>query len=73
LPSETAILKALGSRIRELRDAKGWSQERLAQAAYLDRSYVAGIERALRNPSVRSLIKIAAALKVSIRDLFEEV
>jgi transcriptional regulator with XRE-family HTH domain len=73
LPSETAILKALGSRIRELRDAREWSQERLAQAAYLDRSYVAGIERALRNPSVRSLIKIAAALKVSIRDLFEEV
>jgi transcriptional regulator with XRE-family HTH domain len=56
--------------MRELRDAKGWSQERLAEAAYLDRSYVAGIERGLRNPSVRSLLKVAFALKVQIRDLF---
>ncbi|MEO8052910.1 MAG: helix-turn-helix transcriptional regulator [Acidobacteriota bacterium] len=54
------------------RDAKGWSQERLAEAAYLDRSYLAGIERGLRNPSVRSLLKIANALRVKIHDLFAE-
>jgi transcriptional regulator with XRE-family HTH domain len=72
LPSESAVVKALGQRIRELRDAKGWSQERLAEAAYLDRSYLAGIERGLRNPSVRSLLKIANALKVQMRDLFGE-
>jgi transcriptional regulator with XRE-family HTH domain len=72
LPSETAVVKALGQRIRELRDAKGWSQERLAEAAYLDRSYLAGIERGLRNPSVRSLLKIAGALKVRIGELFSE-
>jgi transcriptional regulator with XRE-family HTH domain len=72
LPSETAVVKALGQRIRNLRDAKGWSQERLAEAAYLDRSYLAGIERGLRNPSVRSLLKIAGALKVRIGELFSE-
>jgi transcriptional regulator with XRE-family HTH domain len=72
LPSESAVVKALGQRIRELRDAKGWSQERLAEAAYLDRSCLAGIERGLRNPSVRSLLKIANALKVQMRDLFSE-
>jgi transcriptional regulator with XRE-family HTH domain len=72
LPSETTVVKALGQRIRELRDAKGWSQERLAEAAYLDRSYLAGIERGLRNPSVRSLLKIAGALKVRIGELFSE-
>jgi transcriptional regulator with XRE-family HTH domain len=72
LPSESAVVKALGTRIRDLRDAKGWSQERLAQAAYLDRSYLAGIERGLRNPSVRSLLKIANALRVQMRDLFAE-
>jgi transcriptional regulator with XRE-family HTH domain len=72
LPSETAVVKALGQRIRKLRDAKGWSQERLAEAAYLDRSYLAGIERGLRNPSVRSLLKIAGALKVRIGELFAE-
>jgi transcriptional regulator with XRE-family HTH domain len=72
LASESALLKALGKRIRELRDAKGWSQERRAEAAYLDRSYLAGIERGLRNPSVRSLLKIAGALKVRIGELFGE-
>jgi transcriptional regulator with XRE-family HTH domain len=72
LPSESAVVKALGKRIRELRDAKGWSQERLAAAAYLDRSYLAGIESGARNPSVRSLLKIANALKVQLRDLFED-
>jgi len=72
LPSETAVVKALGQRIRKLRDAKGWSQERLAEAAYLDRSYLAGIERGLRNPSVRSLLKVAGALKVRIGELFSE-
>jgi transcriptional regulator with XRE-family HTH domain len=72
LPSESAVVKALGARIRELRDAKGWSQERLAEAAYLDRSYLAGIERGLRNPSVRSLLKIANALKVRVGELFSE-
>jgi transcriptional regulator with XRE-family HTH domain len=72
LPSESAVVKALGKRIRELRGAKEWSQERLAEAAYLDRSYLAGIESGRRNPSVRSLLKIANALKVQMRDLFEE-
>jgi transcriptional regulator with XRE-family HTH domain len=70
LPSESAVVKALGKRIRELGDEKGWSQERLAEAAYLDRSYLAGIESGARNPSVRSLLKIANALKVQVGDLF---
>ena len=34
----------MGRRIRELRDLKGWSQERLAEEAEMDRSYIAGIE-----------------------------
>jgi transcriptional regulator with XRE-family HTH domain len=58
--------------LRELRDAKGWSQERLAEAAYLHRSYLAGIEVGARNPSVRSLLKIANALRVRVGDLFSE-
>jgi transcriptional regulator with XRE-family HTH domain len=73
LPSESAVVKALGTRIRDLRDAKGWSRERLAEAAYLDRSYLAGIERGLRNPSVRSLLKIANALKVQVGSVCRRV
>ncbi len=62
--------KAVGRRIRGLREAKGWTQERLAEAADLDRAYVAGIEVGLRNPSLRNLAKIATALGVSLKRLF---
>ena len=54
-----------------MRDAKGWSQERLAEHADLDRSYIAGIEVGARNPSLKALERLAAALSVHLADLFE--
>ncbi len=60
----------MGRRIRRLREAKDWTQEQLAEAAELDRAYVAGVEVGLRNPSLRNLAKIANALTVSLRRLF---
>jgi transcriptional regulator with XRE-family HTH domain len=65
------VLRALGKRIRELRAQRGWTQERLAEAATVDRSYLAGIEAGRRNPSVRNLLKIGNALGVRVRDFFE--
>lgn len=56
---------------RALRDAKGWSQECLAEHADLDRSYIAGIEVGARNPSVKALERLAMALSVRISELFE--
>jgi len=56
-----------------LRDAKGWTQETLAEAADLDRSYVAGIEAGLRNPSIRAVAKIARGLRCSLSQLLEGV
>ena len=44
----------------------------MAERASLQRSYLADLERGLRNPSVRTLIKIANALRVSLTDLFDE-
>ncbi len=67
--AETAAT-ALGRRVRELRNARGWSQERLAEHANLDRSYVAGIELGARNPSLKAIEKLALALRMSIADLF---
>lgn len=63
-------IKQFGERIRDLRKKKEMSQEKLADAAYLDRTYIGGIERGLRNPSLKNIIKIAKALKVSLKDLF---
>jgi transcriptional regulator with XRE-family HTH domain len=67
---ETAAAK-LGRRIRQLRDAKGWSQERLAEEADMDRSYIAGIEVGARNPSLKALERLAKGFRVSIADLFQ--
>ena len=63
---------ALGRRIRGLRNAKDWSQERLAEEADLDRSYIAGIEVGARNPSLKSLERLASALGVSLAELFRD-
>ncbi len=65
------VVVTLGKRIRELRQHTGLSQERFAATAGLDRTYYAGIERGERNPSVKQLAKIAAALEVPISTLFD--
>ena len=62
--------KALGKRIRQLRQAKGWSQEHFASEAGMHRTYMWGIESGVRNPSLRHLVCIADALGVSIAELF---
>jgi transcriptional regulator with XRE-family HTH domain len=61
----------VGRKIKELRHSQGWSQERLAEAAALDRSYIAGIEVGARNPSLKAIEKLAAALSVAPAQLFE--
>ena len=66
------VIITLGKRIRELRQHTGLSQERFAARAGLDRTYYAGIERGERNPSVKQLAKIAVALGVPLRALFDE-
>ncbi len=66
------VIVTLGKRIRELRLRTGRSQEKMAAKAGLDRTYYAGIERGERNPSVKQLAKIAVALGVPIRTLFDE-
>ncbi len=67
------LSRRLGWRVRQLREARGWTQETLAGRAGLDRSYVAGIEAGLRNPSTKALAKLARALGVSLSTLFEGV
>lgn len=59
-----------GNKIRSLRTSKGVSQEALADKAGLDRTYISGIERGQRNPSLNNIHKIAGALGKSVRDLF---
>lgn len=66
---EPDILKSFGSRLRELRKARGYSQEGFAAHCDLDRTYVGGIERGERNLSLRNIELIATALDMSISEL----
>jgi len=68
---EAAIQKRFGERVRELRKKKGFSQESLALACDLDRTYVGGVERGERNISLVNIHKIAAALGVNAGELFD--
>lgn len=65
------IQKHFGERLRELRKRKGLSQEALAFACDLDRTYVGGVERGERNISLINIYKIAAALGVQAKDLLD--
>ena len=57
--------------MRKVRTAKGWSQERLAFAANMDRSYVSGLERGEFNVSLIALAKLARALDVRLGTLVD--
>lgn len=52
--------------MRQLREAKGWTQEYLAGESGLDRSYVSGLESGRRNPTYLVLLRLARTLSVPI-------
>ncbi|MFN4073763.1 MAG: helix-turn-helix domain-containing protein [Thermus sp.] len=62
-------LKQIGARVLAYRKRIGLTQEELAEASNLHRSYVSQLERGLVNPSFQSLARIATALGVSVCDL----
>ena len=67
------VLAQFGLRTRRLREATGLSQEALAQAARLHRTYIGGVERGERNVSLVNIVRIARALGVSPADLLTEI
>ena len=60
---------AFGRRVREVRKGKGISQERLAEMAGIDRSYMGNIERGEKNITLKKVYEICDALKVDIKEL----
>ena len=67
------ILRASGARVAQFRKRLGLSQEGLGFEAGLDRTYISGIERGIRNPTLTSMYQIADALKVSLSVLLVDV
>lgn len=66
------VRQRLGVNLRRLRLAKGLGQEKFALEHGIDRTYVSGIERGIRNPTIMVVQRLADALEVPIADLFEE-
>ncbi len=62
----------LGRNVRRLRRQKGMTQEELAFEAEIDLTYMGGIERGRRNPSLLVMVRIAKALSVSLPKLLSD-
>lgn len=73
MPATDPVLKKFGDNVRTRREALGLSQEQLAERANLDRTYISGVERGVRNLSLNSVVRIAKALKSSASELCEKI
>lgn len=71
-PEERSRLKAFGLRLKLLRVAHGWSQEQLAEAAGMHRTFIGQVERGQRGMNIVGLWPLSRALGVDIADLFTD-
>jgi transcriptional regulator with XRE-family HTH domain len=67
--ARTSAQQKLGKKVRQLRTGAELTQEKLGELTSLDRTYISGIERGLRNPSLRNLEKLAKELRVKVSEL----
>jgi transcriptional regulator with XRE-family HTH domain len=65
MATEASLLRALGKKVRALRQERGYSQEKLAELASIHENHVRRIEGGTANPSYLVLVKLAKALGVS--------
>ncbi|WP_121634363.1 helix-turn-helix domain-containing protein [Tropicibacter alexandrii] len=68
---DSALVQTFANNLKRLRKKARISQEELALRSGLDRTYISGCERGVRNPSIISIEKIADALNVPAKDFFE--
>ncbi len=73
MPKRDPVLAALGLNVRRRREARELTQEKLAEKAGLDPTYISGIERGLRNPGIKNVAKLAKALGFSTAELLKGV
>jgi transcriptional regulator with XRE-family HTH domain len=73
MPVRDKALIAFGRNVARIRDEREFSQDKLAEKADLDRTYLSGIERGVRNPAIKVVIKLAKALNVTVDQLCKGV
>ena len=71
MPQRSQSHAAFGRAVREQRDAVGISQEELASRSGMHRTYIGGIERGERNPSLTNIARLADALEIGLAELVE--
>jgi transcriptional regulator with XRE-family HTH domain len=71
--SSREYLKTMGNKVRCLRIGLSMSQEKLAEISCLHPTYISGIERGLRNPTILSARRISKALNCKISDLCDDI
>lgn len=67
------LRKNLGNRIRELRTARGWSQEEFAANAHVHRTFAGSLERGEKNCSFHALVLIARCFGITVSDLMKGI
>ena len=65
------VRQRLAANMKRLRKERGWSQEVLADEAGLDRTYISGIERKVKNPTITVVDRVAVALACRLGDLLD--
>jgi transcriptional regulator with XRE-family HTH domain len=70
-PSTAALAAAIGARVRQERQARQWTLDRLADAAGVSRRMLVNVEQGVANPSVGTLLRISDALGVGLPALVE--
>jgi transcriptional regulator with XRE-family HTH domain len=72
MPTKTQVCLSFGLTVRRLRHVLGLSQEGLADRANIHRTYIGGIERGERNPTLTMIVRLAEALEVPPARLLTE-
>ena len=73
MPSKPRHRRMLGDKIRNYRKHAGFTQEQLAEKSDLHHNFIGEVERGNMEISLTSMLKIAGALKVKVRDLVDEL
>ncbi|MCP5519238.1 MAG: helix-turn-helix transcriptional regulator [Verrucomicrobiales bacterium] len=67
------VLTAFGFSLKKQREARGLTQETLAEKAEIDRTYLSDVERGTRNIGIKNVVRLARALGISAAQLMEGV
>ena len=70
-PDDEEFFREIGHRLRQRREAHGWTQAELARRCDLHRAYIGFVERGERNVSLINLRRIVRVLRVRLSDLLK--